>query len=98
MHQLLIELTKKIDRHGRMLEQSERRNKRCYKYLKKLINCSNPPLEEPDTSEFTSDHGREGDQEVDMEEPLSHHPQAIGGGNFEPLLLITNGTEDRANV
>ncbi|XP_016207858.1 uncharacterized protein LOC107648548 [Arachis ipaensis] len=30
MHQLLIKLTKKINRHGRMLEQSECRNKRCY--------------------------------------------------------------------
>ncbi|KAL4330141.1 hypothetical protein AHAS_Ahas13G0370400 [Arachis hypogaea] len=54
-------------------------------------------MEGPDTPESTSDHGEESNQEVDMEAPLSHHPMAIGSGESEPLLLITDGTKDRSN-
>ncbi|QHN92519.1 uncharacterized protein DS421_17g584460 [Arachis hypogaea] len=86
-YQLLIELTEKVDRQGRGIEQIERRNKRRYNYLKKLIGSINPPTEEPDTPECTSDHSMESNQEMDS-----------GSDDSNPALLITDGTEDRAKL
>ncbi|QHO49199.1 uncharacterized protein DS421_1g11920 [Arachis hypogaea] len=86
-HQLLLELLEKVDRQGRRIEQIERRNKCHYNYLKELIGCINPPLEEPDTLECTSDHSME-----------SNHEPDCGSDDFDPTLLITDGIEDRAKL
>ncbi|XP_016167305.1 ATP-dependent DNA helicase PIF1-like [Arachis ipaensis] len=46
-HQRLEDLHKKIDRY-------ERRNQRRYAYIKKLLSCVNPSVEEPEISTSTS--------------------------------------------
>ncbi|QHO19829.1 uncharacterized protein DS421_11g332470 [Arachis hypogaea] len=86
-HQLLLKILEKVDRQGWWIEQIERRNKRRYNYLKELIDCTHPPLEEPDTPESTSDHSMERHDEPDS-----------GSDDSNPTLLITDGTEDRAKL
>ncbi|XLT70194.1 hypothetical protein HN873_026633 [Arachis hypogaea] len=62
IYQLVQQLFKKINR-------AERCNKRRYEYLKKLIGCSNPPPEEPDSPKTTLDYSGKGDQAMDVEAP-----------------------------
>ncbi|KAL4276078.1 hypothetical protein AHAS_Ahas20G0171200 [Arachis hypogaea] len=54
--------------------------------MKKFWGCVNQPTEEPDISTSASDHSGASTQDMDG-----------GGGDPDPTLLITIGTEDRAN-
>ncbi|KAL4300310.1 hypothetical protein AHAS_Ahas17G0188100 [Arachis hypogaea] len=77
--QRIEELHKKLDHY-------ERRNQRRYAFVKKLLSCLAPPMEEPEISTSTStDNEESDDEEVD------------GHSEADQPLRITQGTEDRAN-
>ncbi|MED6198562.1 hypothetical protein PIB30_067606 [Stylosanthes scabra] len=77
IHEVVHQLIKKMDRNGR-------REKRHYEYVKKLIDCPNPPPEEPDTPETEQEHIADESPVMDMvplqSRPPEHPPDH--GGEF----------------
>ncbi|MED6198561.1 hypothetical protein PIB30_067605 [Stylosanthes scabra] len=75
IHELVHQLIKKMDRNGR-------REKRHYEYVKKLIDCPNPPPEEPDTPEIEQEHSADESPVMDMvplqSRPPEHPPDHSG--------------------
>ena len=78
-HQRIEDLHRKLDRY-------ERRNHRQYTYIKKLLRCVTPSMEEPEIFTSTSNPSDGSSDEGDSE----------GSGPDRPLRIIRN-TEDRAN-
>ncbi|KAL4293872.1 hypothetical protein AHAS_Ahas18G0171500 [Arachis hypogaea] len=77
--QRIEELHKKLDCY-------ERRNRRRYTFVKKLLSCLAPPMEEPEISTST-----------DTDNKVSDNDEEDGHSEVEPPLRLTQGTEDRAN-
>ncbi|MED6121854.1 hypothetical protein PIB30_033969 [Stylosanthes scabra] len=77
IHELVHQLIKKMDCNGW-------REKRYYEYVKKLIDCPNPPPEELDTPETEQEHSADESPVMDMvplqSRPPEHPPDH--GGEF----------------
>jgi len=78
-HQRIEDLHRKLDRY-------ERRNHRWYTYIKKLLHCVVPSMEEPEIFTSTSNPSDESFDGGDSED----------SGPDRPLRII-HSTEDRAN-
>ena len=78
--QRIEELHKKLDRY-------ERRNERRYTFVKKLLSCLAPPMEEPKISTSTGTNNDESDNDEEVD----------GHSKADKPLRLTQGTEDRAN-
>ncbi|KAL4315756.1 hypothetical protein AHAS_Ahas15G0216900 [Arachis hypogaea] len=77
--QRIEDLHKKLNRY-------ERRNQRRYTFVKKLLSCLAPPMEEPDISTSTGTDNEDSD-----------NGEEDGHSEADQLLRLTQGMEDRAN-
>ncbi|KAL4329684.1 hypothetical protein AHAS_Ahas13G0324700 [Arachis hypogaea] len=77
--QRIDDLHKKLDRY-------ERQNERRYTFVKKLLSCLAPPMEEPEIFTSTGTNNEDSDNGEDD-----------GHSEADQPLRLTQGTEDCAN-
>ncbi|KAL4344574.1 hypothetical protein AHAS_Ahas11G0192000 [Arachis hypogaea] len=77
---------KRIEELHKKLDRYEQRNQRQYTFVKKLLSCLAPPMDEPKISTSTGTDNEDNDNGEDDGHSEANQP-----------LRLTQGTEDRAN-